>query len=38
MSKAISYSMFFLSFIPLWITVIFIDGKSLIEGCENKYT
>ena len=38
MSKAVSYSLFFLSFIPLWITVIFIDGKSLIEGNENNCT
>ena len=38
MSKAVSYSLFFLSFIPLWITVVFIDGKSLFEDNGNKYT
>ena len=38
MSKVVSYSLFFLSFIPLWITVIFIDGKGLIEGNENNCT
>lgn len=38
MSKAVSYSLFFLSFIPLWITVVFIDGKSMFEDNGNKYT
>ena len=34
----VSFCMYFLSFIPLWITVLFIDIKSLIEGGNYKYT
>ena len=32
------FSMYFLSFTPLWITVLFIDIKSLFEGGGNKWT
>lgn len=38
MSIFISFSMYFLSFIPLWLTVLFIDMKSMLEGTENNYT
>ena len=38
MSLIISSSMYFLSFLPLWITVVFIDAKSLAEGGGNKCT
>lgn len=38
MSLIISFSMYFLSFAPLWLTILFIDVKSLIDGGENKYT
>ena len=31
MSFATSFSLFFLSFAPLWISVLFIDIKSIIE-------
>lgn len=31
-------SMFFLSFAPLWICIISIDVKSLVEGTNNPYT
>ena len=31
MSLATSFSMFFLSFTPLWISILFIDIKSIIE-------
>lgn len=38
MSLPISFSMFFLSFTPLWISILFIDIKSLIENEEYLYT
>lgn len=38
MSKLFSLSMYFLSFIPLWIIVLFVDAKSLLEGTDHKYT
>lgn len=38
MSFIISFSMYFLSFVPLWITVLFIDTKSLIECGGDKWT
>ena len=38
MSITKSLSMFFLSFSPLWLSVFFIDGKSLMENSENIYT
>lgn len=38
MSSILSFSMYILSFTPLWITVLFLDIKSLIEGGENKWT
>jgi len=38
MSVVVSFSMYFLSFAPLWITVLFIDIKSLADGGGNKWT
>ena len=38
MSLMLSLCMYFLSFLPLWITVLFIDIKSLFETDENIYT
>ena len=38
MSVFVSFSMYFLSFAPLWITVLFIDIKSLVDGGGNKWT
>lgn len=38
MSIFLSFSMYFLSFAPLWITVLFMDIKSLIEGGASKWT
>lgn len=38
MSVFVSFSMYFLSFAPLWITVLFIDIKSLVEGGCDKWT
>lgn len=38
MSIFISFSMYFLSFVPLWITILFIDIKSLIDGDGEKWT
>lgn len=32
MSFILSFSMFFLSFLPLWISVVFLDGKSILDG------
>lgn len=38
MSAIASFSIFFLSFCPLWISVIFVDGISLWRGTEFPYT
>lgn len=38
MSVIASFSMFFLSFFPLWISIIFIDGRSIYIGSPNVYT
>ncbi len=38
MSFFVSFSMYFLSFVPLWITVLFIDIKSLVDGGGDKWT
>ena len=34
----VSFSMYYLSFVPLWITVLFIDIKSLVDGGGDKWT
>lgn len=38
MSLFISFSMYFLSFFPLWLTILFIDIKSLFDGGGDKWT
>ena len=38
MSAITSFSMFFLSFCPLWISVIFLDGISLWRKTKHPYT
>lgn len=38
MSLILSFCMYYLSFTPLWFTVLFIDIKSLIEGGDYKGT
>ena len=38
MSVFVSFSMYFLSFVPLLITVLFIDIKSLVDGGGDKWT
>ena len=38
MSVFVSFSLYFLSFVPLWITVLFIDIKSLVDGGGDKWT
>jgi hypothetical protein len=38
MSLILSFCMYYLSFTPLWVTVLFIDIKSLIEGGDYKGT
>lgn len=38
MSTITGFCMFFLSFCPLWISVIFIDIKSICEGTPNVWT
>lgn len=38
MTLILSFSMYFLSFAPLWLTVLFVDIKSLFEGGDNKWT
>ncbi len=38
MNNLLSFSLYFLSFVPLWITVLFINIKSLIMKSQNPYT
>lgn len=38
MSKLFSFSLYFVSFLPLWISVIFIDVFSIIENADNRGT
>lgn len=38
MSLIASLSMFFLSFTPLWLSVLFLDIKSIVSSSENLYT
>lgn len=38
MSIITSFCMFFLSFFPLWISVIFIDTRSILESSRDIYT
>lgn len=38
MSAITGFSMFFLSFCPLWISVLFVDIKSICEGNPNIWT
>lgn len=38
MSGLFSLSLFYLSFLPLWISVVFINVKSCLDKSENLYT
>ncbi|MBQ7794071.1 MAG: hypothetical protein IJ366_06060 [Clostridia bacterium] len=38
MNIMLSFSLYFLSFVPLWITVLFINIKSIIMKSQNPYT
>ena len=38
MSKIFSACLYFLSFTPLWISVLFINGKSIFTSSTNLYT
>lgn len=38
MSKLFSFSLYFISFAPLWLSVLFIDLKSCIENDSNLWT
>jgi hypothetical protein len=38
MSKLVSSCLYFTSFLPLWISILFIDIKSLFENTENLWT
>lgn len=38
MSIATGFSMYFLSFLPLWISVLFVDAKSIKEGQPHIWT
>ena len=38
MSRLFSLSLFYLSFLPLWISVVFINVKSCLDKSENLYT
>lgn len=38
MSVITSFSMFFLSFFPLWISILFIGGRSIYIGSPNIWT
>lgn len=38
MSKPFSFSLFFVSFTPLWISILFIDCKNIFENQTNLWT
>lgn len=38
MSKLVSSCLYFTSFLPLWVSILFIDIKSLFENTENLWT
>ncbi len=38
MSVLLSFSLYFLSFAPLWLSVFFIDAMSIIKGSTDIYT
>lgn len=38
MSKLVSSCLYFTSFLPLWVSILFIDIKSCIENSENIWT
>lgn len=38
MSKVISFSLYFTSFLPLWVSVLFLDIKSCIEYQDHLWT
>lgn len=38
MSVLFSYSFFYLAFLPLWVSILFVDIKSIIEGNKNLGT
>lgn len=38
MSKLVSSCLYFTSFLQLWISICFIDAKSIIEGTKNPWT
>ena len=38
MSKLFSFSLYYISFAPLWLSVLFIDFKSCFENTNNLWT
>ena len=38
MSKLVSSCLYFTSFLPLWLSILFIDVKSRFENTENLWT
>lgn len=38
MSAVLSFSLFYLSFTPLWISIIFVDAMSLVKGSTAVWT
>ena len=38
MSVLLSFGLYFLSFAPLWLSVVFIDAMSIVKGSPNVYT
>ncbi len=38
MAMVTSFSMFFVSFVPLWLAVLFIDIKNILQNQNNIYT
>jgi len=38
MSKVLSLSLYYTSFVPLWLSILFIDIKSCIENSEHLWT
>ena len=38
MSKLFSFSLYYISFAPLWLSILFIDIKSYVENSNNLWT
>ena len=38
MSKFFSFSLYYISFLPLWLSILFVDVKNCVENRNNLWT